>query len=186
MAIAPRRLTLDEFLALPEEEPALEYYDGVVIQKMSPQGQHSFLQPSLAERINRFARPRKLGLAFTELRATYGRFSLVPDVAFYRRHRIPRTPDGKIADRFIEAPDIAIEIVSPFQSVTVQAQKCLVFLERGSEIALVVDPGDEAVIRLQTGQEPRVLRGHDRIDLDAVLPDFKLTVSEIFEALRLD
>ncbi len=186
MAIAQRRLTLDEFLALPEEEPALEYYDGVVVQKMPPQGQHSILQPGLAERINLFTRPRKLALAFTELRATYGEFSLVPDVAVYRWGRIPRTPDGKVADRFVEAPDISIEIVSPLQSVTVLAQKCVILLERGSEIALVVDPGDEAVIRFGTGAEPRVLRGDDRVDLDAVLPGFELTVRDVFDMLRLD
>lgn len=36
MAVLNKRMTLDEFLALPEEEPALEYGEGVVTQKVSP------------------------------------------------------------------------------------------------------------------------------------------------------
>ena len=186
MAIAQRRLTLEEFLALPEEEPALEYYDGVVVQKVSPQGQHSALQPVIAELFNRFGRPKKLAFAFTELRATYGRYSLVPDVAVYRWHRIPRTADGKIANRFSTPPDIAVEIVSPDQSVTVLAQKCLVFLERGTGIALLVNPADESVVDFRAGAEPRMLRGDDQIDLNPVVPAFQLTVRELFDALRLD
>ena len=186
MAIAQRRLTLDEFLALPEEKPALEYYDGTVTQKVSPQGQHGVLQFDVAERFNRFGRPKKLALAIPELRATYGQFSLVPDVAVYRWDRIPRTPDGKIANRFTETPDIAVEILSPDQSLTVLAQTCVTFLEQGSEIALLVSPDDESVIRFPRGASPQTLRGNDRIDLDSVLPGFQLAARELFDSLRLD
>ena len=64
------RRTLEEFLRLPEEEPALEYMDGVVTQKVAPKGRHSWLQLSLAEYFNGHTRPRKLALAVPELRAT--------------------------------------------------------------------------------------------------------------------
>jgi hypothetical protein len=36
MAVAPARLTLEEFLKLPEEEPSLEFADGMVTPKVSP------------------------------------------------------------------------------------------------------------------------------------------------------
>jgi hypothetical protein len=36
MAITQRRLTLEEFLKLPEEKPYLELIDGVVRQKVAP------------------------------------------------------------------------------------------------------------------------------------------------------
>ena len=44
MAITERRLTLEQFLKLPEEEPALEYVDGAATPKMSPKGPHGALQ----------------------------------------------------------------------------------------------------------------------------------------------
>ena len=47
MAIARQGLTLEEFLALPEEKPALEYHDGTVTQKVTPKPEHSGLQGEL-------------------------------------------------------------------------------------------------------------------------------------------
>ena len=44
MAISQRRLTLAEFLELPEQKPALEYETGAVKQKVSPKAPHSRLQ----------------------------------------------------------------------------------------------------------------------------------------------
>src|SRR5437870_13370038 len=98
MAIEQRSLRLEEFLALPEQEPSLELEpDGTVSQKVSPKGQHSTLQLALCEHINEFARKQRLAMAFPELRAVYAGAAYVPDVAVYRWHRIPRTSDGKVA-----------------------------------------------------------------------------------------
>ena len=105
MAIT-QRLTIDEFLALPAEEPALELEpDGTVVQKVSPQGQHSTLQYTLCERINTFAVPRRLGMAFPELRVIFGGAAYVPDISVFRREHIPRTPEGDVANVFEVAPD---------------------------------------------------------------------------------
>ena len=126
MAVTPRdfaaeivgqRMTLDEFLELPETNPALEFVDGMVTQKVAPQAQHVRLQLNFATRINAFTEPQKMASAFPELRATYAGLSRVPDVAVYLWNRIPRLPNGRIANRFTEPPDIAVEIVSPGQSV---------------------------------------------------------------------
>jgi hypothetical protein len=38
MAVLPYGLTLNQFLELPEEEPALEFEAGQVTQKMAPRG----------------------------------------------------------------------------------------------------------------------------------------------------
>lgn len=186
MAIPQRRLTLGEFLKLPEQKPALEFDDGVVTQKVSPQGEHSALQYEFAERVNRFARPKKLARAFPELRGTYAGGSLVPDVAVYTWARIPRAPSGRVANRFREPPDIAIEILSPSQRRADLVSRCRRFLERGARVALLVEPRRESVTAFRLEMPERILRGTDRIDLDDVLPGFELTVRELFSALDMD
>lgn len=187
MAVAQRRLTLEEFLALPEGEPPLELEpDGTVDQKVSPQGQHSGLQPDLAQLFNSFGRPRKLARAFTELRATYAGASFVSDVSVYQWARIPRTADGKLANTFREPPDIAVEIISPDQRVTALVRRCLWYVGHGVRVALLVDPADESVLLFRAGREPRALRGADEIDVSDVLPGFRLTVGEVFASLRMD
>jgi Uma2 family endonuclease len=185
MAIT-QRMTLEAFLELPEEKPALELIDGVVVQKVAPQWEHSLLQPSLAELINRFARPRRLAVATTELRATYGRDSLVPDLAVYRWDRIPRNEQGDVVSEPPETADIAVEIVSPSQRVRDLVDKCRRYLANGTSIALVVDPETRVVVRLGADGRAQTLRGDDRIDLDLVLPGFRLTVREVFGTLRLE
>ena len=183
MAIQQRRMTLEEFLRLPEEEPPLEYLDGEVTQKVSPQGQHGTLQPAIWWLFTDFAVPRRLARAFTELRATYAGGSPVPDVAVYRWDRVPLTPEGKVANVFREPPDIAVEIVSPDQSVPKIVEKCRWYVAHGVRIALLVDPDHLTVWLFRPDAEPAVLRGADRIDLDAVLPGFELTVDALFATL---
>ena len=185
MAIVPQGLTLDEFLKLPEEEPALEFEDGVVIQKVSPKGQHSALQSDVVELFNRFARPRKLARAFTELRATYGGHSYVPDVAVYRWERIPRTDAGEVADDFFEPPDIAVEVVSPEQSVNALVRRCLWYVDHGVRLALLIDPDDRSVIVFRPVPQPSALQAPDRIDVADVLPGLQLAVADLFAALSL-
>jgi Uma2 family endonuclease len=95
MAIARQGLTLDEFLALPEEKPALEHVDGVVTQKVAPKFEHSVLQDQIGWDLNRQLRPRGRARVLPELRATYGGRSYVPDISVYRRERLPRRTPGQ-------------------------------------------------------------------------------------------
>ena len=53
MVITQQRLTLEEFLELPEEKPVLELVDGMVTQKVAPQWLHGILQYTIPDKINR-------------------------------------------------------------------------------------------------------------------------------------
>lgn len=185
MATAPTLLTLDEFLELPEKKPALEYEEGRVAQKVSPKGKHSRLQVSVASGFNGFAEPRRLALAFTELRTTFAGQSRVPDVAVYRWDRIPRTATGEVADEFREAPDLVVEIVSSGQSVNALIRRCIWYVAHGVLIALLVDPKDRSISLFRPNALPVSLRGDDRIPLGDVLPGLELTVDDIFRSLQL-
>jgi Uma2 family endonuclease len=185
MAITERRLTLEEFLELPEESPALELIDGVVTQKVAPQWLHGLLQLRLGAMIHQHAWPRKLAVAFTEIREASGRDSLVPDIGVYRWERVPRTPAGRLTNARPAPPDIAIEIISPGQTVAELLAKGRRYLAHGVQIVVVVDPDAEAVTLLPADGSPITLRGDDRIDLDTVLPGFELTVCALFATLQL-
>ena len=185
MAVIEQPVTLEEFLKLPEKKPALEYEDGRVTQKVSPKGQHSLLQASLVASLNAFLRPRGIAVAFTELRATYAGRSLVPDVSVYRWERIPRNETGEVADDFLQPPDIAIEIVSPQQSVNRLIRRCTRFNDDGVDVALLVDPSDRSVMLFRPGARPQSLSGDDAVNLTDVLPGLQLTVRDLFDSLKL-
>jgi Uma2 family endonuclease len=185
MATVPKPLTLDEFLKLPEEKPALEFADGEVTQKVSPRGQHSVLQDSLCEILNGFARPKRLALAFPELRSSFSGVSRVPDVSVYRWERIPRDFRGRVANDFVEPPDLVVEVVSPDQRVNTLVRRCLWFVSHGVQVALLVDPDDESVLLFRPNTIPRALVGDDRIEVDEILPGFAFAVAELFATLQL-
>lgn len=184
MAVAAESMTVDQFLSLPEEKPALELIQGAITQKVSPQGKHSSIQADFVECVNAHSRSRRLARAFPELRTTFSGESRVPDVSVYLWDRIPRDATGEIANRFELPPDIALEVVSPDQGVNLLTRRCLWFVEHGVQIALLADPVDKSVMSFRAGAAIRPLVGEDRIDLSPVLPDFALTARQLFEALR--
>jgi hypothetical protein len=112
-----QKMTLDAFLGLPTVKPNLEYTDGLVTQKVAAKPTHGSLQTYLATTFNQIAGPRHLGMGYSETRFVTPTWAPVPDVSYYRRERIQLRGLRQPAD-FTEAPDIAVEIVSPGQSVT--------------------------------------------------------------------
>jgi Uma2 family endonuclease len=175
-------MTLDEFLKLPEVKPYLEYTDGLVTQKMAAKPTRGILQHLLTMYLNQTAGPQRLGHAFPETRFVTPGWAPVPDVSYYRRERIRWRGRRPPAD-FFEPPDIAVEIVSPDQSVTDQIKKCLRYIALGSQVELVIDPDPETVLVFRDRQPLQLLQGDDRINLDDVLPGFELTVRAMFNAL---
>jgi len=179
-------MTLEEFLVLPEEKPALELEpDGTVVQKMSPKGRHSRLQFSFLKLFNDFAEPRRLAIAFSELRDIFGGAAYVPDVSVYLWDRIPRDPNGEVQDNFTEPPDIAIEIVSPGQSVNSLVRRSVWYVDNGVRIACVVDPEDRSVLMFRPGQAPTSARNTEAIDLTDVLTGLNITAADVFSVLKI-
>jgi Uma2 family endonuclease len=183
MAVARRGLTLEEFLALPEEKPALEYFDGVVTQKVAPKFHHSALQGGLFLLLHRLIELVRIGMVFTELRWTYGRHSPVPDVCVYRTERIPRGADGKPLSDFTVPPDLAIEIFSPGETVRDLSKKCQTYVANGVAIVLLVDYRNYTIRAFRPGAPTVLHRRGDRIPLGEISPDMVLDVDEVFRRL---
>ncbi len=174
---------LEQFLKLPETEPASEFHDGKIVQRPMPAGKHSRLQSRWVARINAHAEPRGLGEAFPELRCTFAGRSIVPDVSFIASKRIPQDASGRIADDFRIAPDLAIEIVSPKQSLADLEEKLSFCVRNGSRLGFMVDPYSETLQVFRPDAPPRRLDSGP-IDLSPVIPGLQLTVEEVFDWLR--
>ncbi len=187
MAIVRQGLTLEQFLALPEKKPALEYEDGVVTQKVAPKLGHGALQFQVSTLFNRYTLPRKLALAVPELRTTFAGRSRVPDVAVVRWDRLLRLPDGRLADEPLgEPPLIAVEIRSPEQRRNALVTRCTWYASNGVALSLLVDSHDQSITAFPDGEPPRVLHGRDETDFGALLPGLRFVVDDVFEALRVD
>lgn len=183
MAALNQKLTLAEFLKLPnlEESPAWEYMAGNAYQKPMPKFRHAILQKCLLGAIDD---PKGNYLALPELRCTFGDRSIVPDVVVIALERVQLNELGEPEDNFTQAPDWAIEILSPDQSSNRVIDNLLHCLTHGAQLGWLVDPHDYSVLILNSQQEIKVCRGEQQL---SVLPDInvELTAQDIFSWLKL-
>ncbi|HEY9711568.1 MAG TPA: Uma2 family endonuclease [Oculatellaceae cyanobacterium] len=174
-------LTLEEFLKLPETEPASEYFDSQIIQKPMPQGEHSTIQGELIIAINGVVKPQKVARAFPELRCTFGGRSIVPDVAVFTWHRIPRKENGGVANVFQAAPDWIIEILSPDQSATKVTKKILHSFNHETQMGWLIDPNEQTIFTYQPKQQPEVFDElEDQLPVPSFASELRLTVGVVF------
>lgn len=186
MAVERTVMTLDEFLALPEEQPALEYIDGEVVQKVAPSTPHSALQYEFCAQINNYARSRRLAWAFPEHRTTYAGRSTVPDVTVYTWDRVPRDARRRLAERNFVIPDIAVEIRSPDQSFPDQLVRCLWYIANGAQVAIAIEPRELLLVAFRPAAEPIVFQQTGLLDLRDVIPGFSLDVGALLAPLDPD
>ncbi len=185
MVQAPTKISLEEFLKLPETKPYSEYIDGQIIQKPMPQGKHSKLQGKLVTAINTIVEPRQIALAFPELRCTFGGRSTVPDVTVFAWERIPVDENGDIANVFTIAPDWTIEILSPEQRQTKVTGNILHCLNCGSQLGWLIDPDEKSVLVYPANQQTKLLTQNDVLPVPDLVSDLRLTVADLFNWLKL-
>lgn len=183
--VTETRVSLDAFLALPEEEPALEFIDGEVVQKTPPDFHHGTLQSEFVGVIRgaEFARGYA---AVTEVRFVFGDppRAYVPDVSVVLLGRVPVNDEGKFERQLQMAPDIAIEVLSPDHHTGRVLEKLAFYMKHGVRLAIVVDPDLERVSVHRPGAEPELLAAPETLDLGPVIPGLRVDLEHLFSRLR--
>jgi Uma2 family endonuclease len=177
-------LKLEEFLKLPESEPALEYIDGRIEAKVSPQHKHGKIETKLASFLDSFAERARLGSACVELRCTFAGRSIVPDVVFLLKEHIELDEEGEVADVIRRPPDIHVEVVSPDRKLKRSHNKLVHSTSNGCQLGWLIDPYEKTVDVYRPGRASERLAADGALEGDLVLPGFRLPVAEVFGWLR--
>lgn len=165
------RMTPEEYLALPEEKPYLEYVDGMVLQKPMANEEHGELAARLAHFLTLWL-GEGLGRIGVEVRAKLGELPnyRLPDVSYWKAG-IPR---GEQAP-----PTLAVEIRSPDQTMAELQRKCDFLRSTGVEACWLIDPAARTA-ELWEGRR----KGTQIETLKAdCLPGFELTLEQLFRIL---
>jgi Uma2 family endonuclease len=180
--MATTLLTADDLLRLPDDGRQHELVRGE-LRSMTPAGfRHGAISALITGLLTQHARANDSGVIVTE--ATGFRLASdpdtvrCPDVAFVDRSRIP--PDGPGAGFFEGAPDLAIEVLSPDDTVFEVEEKVEQYLAAGTRDVWVVNPKLRRVTIYRGGGVLEVLHESDTLDGGAVLPGFVCPVREIF------
>lgn len=102
-----------------------------------------------------------------------------PDVSFVTRERIARI--GIPMAYFPEAPDLAVEVVSPGDTVTEVESKAEDWLNGGTRLLWVVSPRSRTVTVYHSLQNIVVLTENETLDGGAVVPGFSCRVADLFQ-----
>jgi Uma2 family endonuclease len=179
-------MTLEEFLRLPEDKPYLEYIDGRIEAKVSPQKKHSLLTARFLERLNDWAEPARLGYAFPELRCTFAGRSIIPDVAFLLREHIEIDEEDEPINETWCPPDLHIEIISPEQTVKKAREKLIHSTGSGCPLGWLIHPEKKlkTIDVFRPGRPPERMAPDAVLEGEPVLPGFRLPVAEVFGWLK--
>ena len=181
------RVTADNFMEFansPEFDDCLvELVEGEVITIPFPNGDHGEIVIEISSELRNFVKPRRLGrvtgadAGFLLERSEYrGDTVRGLDVAFRRGDKIVgRFPQGLIE----AAPDLAVEVMSPSNTVRDINLKIDQLLDAGCSEVWIVDP-DRRRVDAHSADGIRVYRDGDAITCPDILPGFELAVSDIF------
>jgi len=186
MIIASERKTWtdEEFMALPKDE-RYELVNGKLVAMGNSGMEHGEIGSFLGGSLSLYVRSNKLGAicdsstAFTMKSGN----KRSPDVSFIAKERlqgIKRLPKGY----FQGSPDLAVEILSPSNTVEEIHDKIVEFFENGTRLLWVIHPDEQYVLVYHSPSPDRLLRLEDFLDGEDVIPGFSLAVAELFAELE--
>lgn len=181
-AVTPQLLTAEEFWALPDTGRPRALVRGEVVETMPPGGVHGVIAIILGGLLRAWAKAGGRGVVGAESGFILGRVPDVvrgPDISFVRTERVPATG---VPEAFWEqAPELAVEIVSPSETAEEVREKVRDFLAAGTPLVWVVYPRTREVLVHRPGGAIQVLGENDTLEDAAVLPGFACRVGELFE-----
>lgn len=188
MEVKKRLYTVDDVWKLQcqpgNADKNYELITGELIETSPANLFHSWLAPEIADYIRSYARVQDLGYVFVE-----GGFSppddrttlLAPDVAFVRKERTP-LPLPQTFAGFM--PDLAVQIMSPNNTLRRLREKAAIYLRNGTRLVWIVIPDQKAIETCRLTEdgaiEVEVIGIDGALSGEDVLPGFKLILRELF------
>ena len=177
MATIASGATAVDLLKAPDDGRKHELVDGKIT--VGPAGgRHGRIAVRLVVRLGTFVAQAQLGEVFDSSTGFTLKTANVraPDVSFVAKHRFP----GGIPEGFIPfAPDLAVEILSPDDSLRQVMDKVGDYFESGVALVWVVDPRRGTAAAYRSLTDVRRIAGDDSLDGEDVVPGFSCVLSDI-------
>ncbi len=174
-------MTAAELLAMPSDDLRHELVKGELLT-MAPAGfEHGSLGLGLAARMKMHAIERDLGDILNSDTGFYLSRNpdtvRAPDVAFVKKSRVP-SPKPK--GFFEGAPDLAVEVISPGDTLQEVEDKVGDYLDAGAHSVWTLNPRRRTVTAYSHDGTFKILHENDSLDGGDVFPGFSVRVGDLF------
>ena len=182
MSTTLQHVTAEELFMMPKDGFRYELVKGE-LRKISPAGsEHGAIIVNITVLLGQHVKSKKLGVCFgaeTGFKIASDPDTVrAPDVAFVSRERVP---EGGIPKKFWPgAPDLAVEVISPGDTVDEVEEKVEDWLATGTRAVWVVSPKRRSVTVYRSMTDVTRLSEADELDGGEVVPGFRCKVSEFF------
>ncbi len=183
-------VTADELLTMPHRDEhgnycLLELVRGEV-RRMSPTGlEHGIICTKITAALRNFVEGKNLGVvcaAETGFVVEQAPDSVLgADSAFISSERLASVENPEKFFPF--APDIAVEVLSPSNTVREMEEKIDLYFGAGSRMVWVVSPKRRTVSVYTSPLEVRILGERDTLEGGDVLPGFSYELSKLFAGI---
>jgi Uma2 family endonuclease len=102
----------------------------------------------------------------------------------YQWDRVPEDANGDLSFYFSVPPDLAVEVMSPGQTLRSCLERCRELVGHGVRVVVLVDPIRSGVHVIRPDSEIGPLRDGETVDMTDVIPDFRLAVTDILARIR--
>lgn len=183
--VAAPRMTVEEFLALPDDGVERMLIDGVVreIGMTIRRWEHGYVQVNVAFLLKSWQvmqRPPRGRVMDGEVGFRLASGSLVgADVAYVSPELAAATPKSQAI--FEGAPTLAAEVLSPSDKQEDIEDKIAAYLGAGVPHIWIVQPRFRTVTVYRPDVPPRLYNVGEEIDAEPHLPGFRAPVARIFE-----
>lgn len=182
MTTAAKFMSADELLALPPDGQRHELVKGE-LRTMAPSSfEHGDVTVNLTLPLAQYVKVKKLG---TVVGAETG-FMIArnpdtvraPDIAFVRANRVP----AKDLQRkfFPGPPDLAVEVLSPSDTLFEVEEKVEDWLAAGTLAVWVVNPRKRTITVYAVSAQPRTVSESEILRGEELIPGFEFPVKDIF------
>lgn len=171
--------TIDDLLQCPNDGRKYELVDGEIV--VSPTGfRHAVIVGKIVHIFATFLEAHPIGKVCPDnlgIRLPNGNLRS-PDVTVVRNDKLP---SGESPEGFAEfVPDLAVEVLSPQDSLKEVGQKIGEFLENGVPAVWLVDPAQKTITVYHSLSQTQQFTTDDVITAEPVLPGFSCPVSRFF------
>lgn len=170
------KMTLEEFLESDLE--GYEYIKGELVPMPPTSVEHGDISMNLVSPLYLYVRDNHLGRVYVpDTGFRVGERVLIPDIAYISTDRIP---DDK-SRAFQVPPDLAVEVISPTDTILRVEEKVFAYLEAGTRLVWVIKPRSKTVNVYRSETDITLLTRNDTLSGEEVIQGFSCQVAELFE-----